>query len=108
MSDLIVRMKSRLADWEDEEPRADWFSSQREYGEAADEIEALRAEVEGLRGVLTHLEMANEALAAKRSRETYLAMEAEARDELIMLDEARRKARRQLYNAALGGYRYGV
>lgn len=61
-----------------------------------DETDRLRGIVSGLRGALEHLENANEALASKRSRATYLAMEAEARDELIMLDEARRNARAAL------------
>lgn len=45
---LEERMKSRIADWHDEEAYEDWLSYQREYAEAADEIASLRARVEAL------------------------------------------------------------
>lgn len=46
MSDVVERMKSRIADWDEEEPRADWWTERREYAEAAETILALRKELD--------------------------------------------------------------
>lgn len=52
MTDLTERMKTRLADWDDEEPRADWWSYQREYAEALDLIGTMRTEISSLENML--------------------------------------------------------
>lgn len=49
MGDIVERMKCRIADWDEEEPRADWWTERREYAEAAETIVALRKEVEEAR-----------------------------------------------------------
>lgn len=43
---LIERMKRQLSEWEDDEPRSDWWQYQRDHAEAADAIAEL---VEALR-----------------------------------------------------------
>lgn len=50
MSDVVERMKSRIADWDEEEPRADWWTERREYAEAAETILALRKELDEAKG----------------------------------------------------------
>lgn len=52
MTDLTERMKTRLADWDDEEPRADWWSYQREYAEALDLIQSMQSQISNLENML--------------------------------------------------------
>jgi hypothetical protein len=41
---LVKAMRKTLAEWDDDDPRGDWWSYQRHHAQAADAIEALRAE----------------------------------------------------------------
>ena len=46
---LVESMRERIAVWDRNEPRDDWWADQIEYAKAADRIEALSAENERLR-----------------------------------------------------------
>lgn len=48
---LVKRMTTQIEDWDEEEPREDWWAYQRHFAEARDRIESLSAEVERLRWV---------------------------------------------------------
>lgn len=57
------------------------------------EAAIMRERVKALEAALRALEQANDNLCAVRSQQTYDSMEAEGRDQLYALDEARRNAR---------------
>jgi hypothetical protein len=49
-------MKCRLADWDEEEPRADWWAYQREYADAYAALSGTTELVEALREAVDVLE----------------------------------------------------
>jgi hypothetical protein len=50
VGELVERMRAQLHVWEDEEPTEDWWTYQREYGEAMLRIEALQARLAEVTG----------------------------------------------------------
>lgn len=50
---LLARMKCRLADWDEEEPRADWWAYQREYADAYAALSGTTELIEALQNLAT-------------------------------------------------------